>query len=670
MKSSLLLSLSLLLVTACSGEDDKTDTAVDTSATDTGTDSGDTDSGDSGDTGVEADLDGDGFTANQGDCDDANADVNPAAAETCNDTDDDCDGETDEDATDATTTYADEDGDGFGAAGTELAACATVGTRVTNADDCDDANAAALPGNGEVCDGADNDCDGTVDNGAADATTFHADSDADGFGDASATATACDAPTGFVTDASDCDDADALTNPGALETCGGGDENCDGAVDEATATDAATFYADTDADGYGDVFDTSAACEAPAGYVADATDCDDLDPLTHPGSLEVCGGVDEDCDGTTDEDSAVDASTWYADADSDGFGDAGGATFSCTVPTGYVANATDCDDARAASFPGATEACNGTDDDCDGATDESDAIDRSTFYADADADGYGDAASTTLSCSLPTGFTTDATDCDDAAAGVNPGATEVCDSGDVDEDCDGDSDDADASTSAASKTLYGADADADGYTTSTTRLACETPSGFAVASTDADCDDGDTAINPGAAEICGDGIDNDCATDATCDVTGTYALTAANRIIAGTTAGDRLGANLTADGDLNGDGVDDLVVGMPQTSTSQGKVYVWYGPLSASDSLATADVTITGGEGSEQFGLGAIDILDDIDGDDKDELLVGSPYRNPSSLNDGGTGYVFKGSALSATMTGTGSFARFIGGAANDLTSY
>jgi MYXO-CTERM domain-containing protein len=107
---------------------------------------------------------------------------------------------------------------------------------------------------------------------------------------------------------------------------------------------------DVDGDGYG--------CEA---------DCDNNDANTNPDAAEVCDEIDNDCDGTVDDDAAVDAATWYADADDDGYGDAASSSTSCVQPDGTSADATDCDDTDAASFPGAAEVeDDGVDQDCDG----------------------------------------------------------------------------------------------------------------------------------------------------------------------------------------------------------------------------------------------------------------------------------------------------------------
>ncbi len=497
----------------CDGADNDCDGTVDEDdAVDAATWYSDADGDGYGDAGstVSACDQPSGTVSDSSDCDDGDAAVNPAATEICDEIDDDCDGLVDDDDPDVSggsTWYADADGDGYGNSGYTLSACEQPSGYVADSSDCDDGDAAVNPAATEICNEVDDDCDGLVDDdddSLTGASTWYADGDGDGYGDAGTSASSCSAPAGFVSDSSDCDDTDAAISPEASESCDGVDNDCDGTVDEDDAIDASTWYSDADGDGYGDAGSTSEACAAPSGSVADSSDCDDTDAAINPAADEICDDLDNDCDGLVDGFDAdlSDGSTWYIDADGDGYGNASYSHYACDQPDGYVAEATDCDDGDAGINPAASELCDGDDNDCDGTVDEDDAADAGTWYADVDGDGYGDAGTSTVSCSAPAGFVSDATDCDDGDAAANPGATEVCDG--ADNDCDGTVDEDDA---ADALTWY-ADADADGYgdLASSTR-ACEAPSGYV--SDASDCDDTDAAINPAATDVC-DYVDNDC----------------------------------------------------------------------------------------------------------------------------------------------------------------
>ena len=352
-------------------------------------------------------------------------------------------------------------------------------------DDCDDLDDTSHPGGTEVADGADNDCDGEVDEG-----TSLGDDDGDGFTEADGDCDDTDAdihPDAEETpydgidqdcsdgdaddldsdgyaggeDGSDCDDDDASVNPGATETWyDGTDQDCDGASDydaDGDGHDSDDHSGDDCDDGdasispsAGEVWydGTDSDCDGASDYDQDGDgylhsdhggdDCDDTDADVNPGETETWyDGTDSDCDGASDY-----------DQDGDGYlhSDHGG---------------DDCDDTDADVNPGETETWyDGTDSDCDGASDY-----------DQDGDGYDSDSHS-------------GSDCDDADADVNPGETETWYDG-TDRDCDGASD-------------YDQDGDGDDH---------EDYGG-------ADCDDDDSAVHSSATES-RDGKDNDC--DDSCD---------------------------------------------------------------------------------------------------------------------------------------------------------
>ncbi|MEL6349540.1 MAG: putative metal-binding motif-containing protein [Myxococcota bacterium] len=247
------------------------------------------------------------------------------------------------------------------------------GDSYSEEEDCNDLNANTWPGAPEACDGQDNDCDGAIDEHVT--REFWLDKDGDGFGRGDVIES-CLEPDGHATVDGDCDDTEPTVNPGQAEDlCDGLDNDCDREMDED-----ATFeerFADVDQDGFGDPGASVTTCDlSGTDYVADNTDCDDSSDLVYPRADELCDEIDNDCNSDIDDD-PIDGDLWYRDADNDSHGSAGNVEIACTLPAGYVANDTDCDDSDDDTFPGAPELCDEADNDCDLEIDEA-----------ADIDGY------------------------------------------------------------------------------------------------------------------------------------------------------------------------------------------------------------------------------------------------------------------------------------------
>jgi hypothetical protein len=133
--------------------------------------------------------------------------------------------------------------------------------------------------------------------------------------------------------------------------------------------DPITLYRDIDGDGFGVDTETRPDCNAREGWALEPGDCNDLWATIHPGAPETGNSKDDDCDGEVDE--GIDLSIVYPDQDGDGYGDVLADPVSAQAGLeGYVANATDCNDADASVHPDAEEICDGIDNDCDYERDE------------------------------------------------------------------------------------------------------------------------------------------------------------------------------------------------------------------------------------------------------------------------------------------------------------
>ncbi len=356
------------------------------------------------------------------------------------------------DCDDTKFTYPDADGDGFGAVGPQTP-CG-----VSNTGDCNDQNPAVIS-----------------------SQTYYRDADGDGFGNPALTQQACSGtpPSGYVSNNSDCNDAQVLYldsdgdgfgstvkvacigvgnnsdcddtrityldndsdgyGTGAPSACGTSATNTDCNDSDAAVHTLQTFYQDLDMDGFGNPAMSQPTCAAtpPSGYVSNALDCDDTKVTYQDGDGDGFGSNTKvPCGSVTNNTDCNDAQVRYGDVDGDGFGsstkvacggvanssdcddtkvtyqDNDGDTYGsgAAVACGTAAGNTDCNDSDAAVYPGATEVQDGKDNNCNGGTDEGF---TQTWYRDKDGDGFGNPNVFVQSSTQPAGYVGNKLDCDD-----------------------------------------------------------------------------------------------------------------------------------------------------------------------------------------------------------------------------------------------------------------
>lgn len=367
------------------------------------------------------------------------------------------------------------------------------------------------------------------------------------------------------------------------------------------------------------------------GEVDTDTDADtDSDNDTGPTDADGDGvPAWQDCD---DDDASVGGpGDWYLDADDDGFGDPETTEQACEAPEDHVIDGSDCDDSEASTNPAGSEICNGVDDDCDGLVDdEDDSLDSTTldvFYLDADGDGWGTVSSTVSACTAPEGHVAEGGDCDDGDSAIHPDTWDMIDG--VDNDCDGLVDQ--VPTSSADFVLEGAtssehagkslagmhDVNGDGLTDLLVSGWLRTTTTWEV---------GAAYLQYGP-------------------ITGSMVLSSADAEILGTEDYQRLGGYVVLLGDVHGDGYDEVVVvaGSRNIPATDGGIYLFNGPISGSDIADNADLVIQGGP--EEVG-GMLAAGGDIDGDGLEDLILGDTPQDRahhvriiegSSLSTGGT---------------------------------
>ncbi len=382
------------------------------------------------------------------------------------------------------------------------------------------------------------------------------------------------------------------------------------------------WFFDADGDGYAGDEESRFDCLRPAGYESVATDCDDHNPEVHPYGNEQCNGIDDDCDGLIDiDDDSNDPSTTatlFLDEDSDGYGNPDTVFIGCLGTEGAVENDLDCADDDPRLHP------------------------ETVWYADVDGDGYGNPDVSWTQCAHPGDASLSNADCDDANPDIRPGVFEVCDT--IDNDCDGLIDDDDPGVDTSTGAPFYADSDSDGFgDPSDFVYRCALPAGRTTDHTD--CDDTTSDVHPGAVDECGDGVDSDCDGRAAPLCGGSTVLsTSADSTHIGEQAGDRAGQSVAFAGDVDGDGLGDVLVGAytnDDGGNAAGKAYL----LRGSQGWVSADLSATtawvGESASDGLGI-KVAAAGDVDGDGLDDILLGTNEAD-TSATDAGRAYLVYG---------------------------
>ena len=446
--------------------------------------------------------------------------------------------------------------------------------------------------------------DGDTDTDCTLMTWFH-DVDGDGYGSPSDTIDACVLPDGYVSNDADCDDSDADLNP------------------------KTTWFLDGDGDGYGDGATTAASCEKPDGYVVDDTDCDDILPGVNPGAQEDCDtSQDDDCDGEANTPDALNCASWYTDADADGHGAGAPTDCVCAQPAGTAASDGDCDDTSSDVSPDIAERCDdGLDNDCDGGPADACLL-AASLAVDTDTTGVlrGTDRNGLLGLSMAVG----ADLLGDGLVGVAISASRA-ETGEAD---------------AGAVYLHSGPITADGSIGGprVTGVVAEERLGFSVAAGDLD-GDGNADLIAGAPST-GAGSVYVFAGPITAD----RDAGAADATITGASSDDRAGYGVAVS-DVDGDGVEDLLLGAyasDTVGTAAGAVYLFSGPVSSGTSLSDAS-TLLGEVGGDRAGI-VLSAAGDVDGDGLDDLLVGADKHSPSGGLRAGAVYLVQGSTSSGSL--------------------
>ena len=270
-----------------------------------------------------------------------------------------------------------------------------------------------------------------------------------------------------------------------------------------------------------------------------------------------------------------------------------------------------------------------------------------TCYRDADGDGYGDFLQPKEEEACSQGYVLNYDDCDDGDPRVYARATEIC-GDDIDQDCTGYVDDALT------------DADGDGYVS-------------ALCDGGDDCDDAERLVHPGVDEICADGVDQDCdGRDSHCGLDGDISLSDGDLHFEGEDSYDELGQALATAGDVDADGMADLLLGAPgndEGGNAAGKAYLFLGRQYLDGwgdrSASVAFASWSGRDAYEGVG-GSLSSAGDVDGDGLADLLLGAQGNNEAADNAGQAFLVLGASITVGPMDTMAADARFVGQAEDD----
>lgn len=155
-----------------------------------------------------------------------------------------------------------------------------------------------------------------------------------------------------------------------------------------------------------------------------------------------------------------------------------------------------------------------------------------------------------------------------------------------------------------------------------------------------DCDDADPVVYPGAVDVEDNGIDEDCSGS---DASSGPSFQAADLTILGTSSYGLAGMSLGAGQDVDGDGMDDLVIGAPggkADAAPDGYVYIFYGPVNVTET-DEADAVVVGEDPFDTTGQ-SVALLGDGDGDGVADVAIGAPL-NGDRVGQGGAVFVFRG---------------------------